>query len=106
MHKRTVRGNPASVSLKAGITTVALAAGIAVGTAAPAAASESDYLRLKDSLTFLTTQQLLSAGYRACAAVHNGVRTTDAVNMVMNDLGVSVSAALDIVAAAVVDLSC
>ena len=41
MNKRTVRGNPA----------------------APAAASESDYLRLKDSLTFLTTEQLLSEGY-------------------------------------------
>jgi Protein of unknown function (DUF732) len=93
------------VSLKAGVTTVAMVAGIAVGTAVPAAASESDYLRLKDSLNFLTTQQLLTEGYRACGAVHNGVRSADVVNMVINDLGVSVNAALDIVAAAVVDLS-
>ena len=84
MNKRTVRGNPA----------------------APAAASENDYLRLKDSLTFLTTEQLLSEGYRACGAVHSDTRSTDAVNMVMNELGVSVNAALDIIAAAVVDLGC
>ena len=106
MHERTVRGNPTSVSVKPSMTIVALVAGIAVGTAAPAAASESDYLRLKDSLTFLTTEQLLSEGYRACGAVHSGTRSTDAVNMVMNELGVSVNAALDIIAAAVVDLGC
>ena len=95
-----------SMNLQAWITTAALATGIAIGIAAPAAASESDYLRLKDSLTFLTTQQLLSEGYRACGAIRNGVRSTDAVNMVMNDLGVSVNAALDIVTAAVTDLDC
>jgi hypothetical protein len=95
-----------SMILKVWITTTALATGIAVGIAAPAAASESDYLRLKDTLTFLTTQQLLSEGYRVCGAIHNGVRSTDVVNMVMNDLGVPVNAALDMVAAAAVDLSC
>lgn len=94
------------MSVKPSMTIVALVAGIAVGTAAPAAASESDYLRLKDSLTFLTTEQLLSEGYRACGAVHSDTRSTDAVNMVMNELGVSVNAALDIIAAAVVDLGC
>jgi len=86
--------------------TVALAAGIAVGTAAPAAASESDYLRLKDRLTFLTTQQLLSEGYRVCGAIDNGMISPDAVTMVSKDLAVSVDAALDIVSATVGELGC
>jgi uncharacterized protein DUF732 len=94
------------VSLRAWITTAALAAGIAVGISAPAAASESEYLRLKDNLTYLTTEQLLTEGYRVCGAIDNGVRSTDAVVMVMNDLRVSMDAALNIVAAAVVDLGC
>jgi hypothetical protein len=94
------------MKLKAWITAAALATGIAVGTAAPAAASESEFLQLKDHLTFLTTQQLLSEGYRVCGAIHNGVLSSDATNMVMNDLGVSANAALNIVAAAVDDLSC
>ena len=95
------------MKLKAWIMAAALATGIALGTAAPAAASESDYLRLlKDHLTFLTTQQLLSEGYRVCGAIHNGVLSSDATNMVMNDLGLSANAALNIVAAASDDLGC
>jgi hypothetical protein len=106
MHIRTILGNPMSMSLKAWITTAALVVGIAVGIPAPAAASESQYLQLKDNLTYLTTGQLLTEGYRVCGAIDNGVRSTDTVSMVMNDLGVSVDAALDIVAAASDDLGC
>ena len=84
----------------------ALAAGIAATTAAPAAASEGDYLKLKDRFNYLTAQQLLSEGYRVCGAIRNGVRSTDAVDMVIKDLKVSTEAGLDIVAAAVVDLGC
>ena len=76
------------------------------GVASPASASETDYPRLKDRLTFLTTQQLLSEGYRVCGAVHNGMISPDAVNMVSKDLAVSVDAALDIVSAAVGELGC
>ena len=94
------------MTLTAWTTTAVLAAGIAVGVASPAAANETDYLRLKDRLNFLTTQQLLSEGYRVCGAVHNGMISPDAVNMVSKDLAVSVDAALDIVSAAVGELGC
>ena len=95
-----------SVRLKAWITTAALAAGIAVGIPAPAAASESEYLQLRVNLTYLTAEQLLTEGYRACGAIDSGVRSSEAVIMVMNDLAISSNAALNIVAAASDDLGC
>jgi hypothetical protein len=94
------------MTLKVWIATAALAAGIAVGAPAPAAANESDYLRLKDTLNYLTTQQLLSEGYKVCGAIRNGMRSPDAVNLVTKDLAVGVDDALDIVSVAVVELSC
>ena len=94
------------MTLKAYITTAALVAGIAVGAASPAGADEGDYLRLKDRLTFLTTQELLSEGYKVCGAIHNGTKSPDTVKMVMRDLAVSVDNALDIVSAAVFELGC
>ena len=94
------------MTLKTWTTTAALVAGIAVAAASPASADETDYLRLKDRLTFLTTQQLLSEGYRVCGAIDNGMISPDAVDMVSKDLAVSVDAALDFVSAAVGELGC
>ena len=94
------------MTLKTWTMVAALVAGIAVGVASPASANETDYLRLKDRLTYLTTQQLLSEGYRVCGAIRNGMISPDAVNMVSKDLAVSVDVALDIVSAAVGELGC
>jgi hypothetical protein len=84
-----------------------LAAGVAIGVAPPAAAEESAYLnQLSPRLTFLSTEQLLTEGYRVCRYVAVGRPTADAIPMVMKDLQTSVSAALDIISAAVQQLDC
>jgi len=49
---------------------------------------------------------LLSEGRTVCNAISNGMNSTAALGMVQNDLGVSVSAAGDIVSAAAVHLGC
>jgi uncharacterized protein YoaH (UPF0181 family) len=83
----------------------AMAASIAF--AAPAAADEGEYLRkLQAEYPFLTAEQLLSAGRTVCSATSSGVSSANALQIVQKDLRVSVSAAGDIVAAAVVDLDC
>jgi hypothetical protein len=84
------------------VTAVAV---IGVVLAAPAAAAEDEYLdRLQDRYRFLTTEQLLTEGYRVCAVTNAGGLSLTAVNMVRDDLDVSINAALDIVTAAVVSL--
>jgi Flp pilus assembly protein TadB len=84
-----------------------LAAGVAIGVAPPAAAAESDYLnQLAPRLTFLSNEQLLTEGYKVCRYVSVGRPTADAIPMVMKDLETSVSAALDIISAAVQQLRC
>ena len=84
-----------------------LAAGVAIGVAPPAAAEESAYLnQLSPRLTFLSTEQLLTEGYKVCRYVAVGRPTADASPMVMKDLQTSVSAALDIISAAVQQLDC
>lgn len=88
-------------------TTIVGAAVTALGLvlAAPAAASEDAYLReLQARYTFLTAEQLLAEGERVCAATDVGVLSPDAANMVIDDLGVSVGPAMDIVSGAVLDL--
>jgi hypothetical protein len=78
---------------------------LAVLFAAPAAASEDEYLEgLQERYTFLTADPLLSEGYRVCAASSAGVLAPDAVIMVRKDLGVATGAAMDIVSAALRDL--
>ena len=85
----------------------ALAAGVAIGVAPPAAADESDYLnQLSPRLTFLSTEQLLTEGYKVCRYVSVGRPTADAIPMVMDDLQTSVAAALDIISEAVQQLDC
>jgi hypothetical protein len=78
-----------------------------VAFAAPAAASEDDFIRkLQIRYIFLSEQQLRSEGARICGVLGSGAPASDAVIMVRNDLGVSTSAAGEIVSAAVVELDC
>lgn len=84
-----------------------LAAGVAIGVAPPAAAEDSAYLnQLSPRLTFLSTEQLRTEGYKVCRYVSVGRPTADAIPMVMDDLETSVAAALDIISAAVQHLDC
>jgi hypothetical protein len=75
--------------------------------AAPASAAEDEYLHaLQSSYVFLSPQQLLSEGQKVCNAIRGGMNSTEAISMVVKDLQVSVPAAGNIVAAAVVNLGC
>jgi hypothetical protein len=86
---------------------VTLAVGIAIGAAPPAVADESDYLNhLGPRLAFLTTDQLLSEGYKVCRFIGVGRPSPDAIPMVMKDLQITVAAAVDIMAGAIEELDC
>jgi hypothetical protein len=75
--------------------------------AAPASADTAEYLNaVQPWYTNVTAEQLLSEGFRVCSAVSSGMTSPQAVQMVLDDLGVSMTAAGDIVAAAVVHLDC
>lgn len=82
--------------------TAVLAASFAVATPAPAAADESQYLRLLDYRWPLSREQLLAEGYRACAANdRGGIHSKQAVDIVNKDLAQSsAEMALEIVIAA------
>jgi hypothetical protein len=86
---------------------VILAGGIAIGVAPVAAAGESEYLhQLQPKLAYLSTEQLLTEGYKVCRYISVGRPSADGIPMVVKDLGISVAAALNIVAAAVEELDC
>lgn len=75
--------------------------------AAPAVADDGEYLRtLQDRYRFLSPQQLLEEGYKACAVIEHGYGSRYAAEMVQKDQGVSPGAAMDIVSAATVHLGC
>jgi hypothetical protein len=89
------------------VVLVTLAIGIAIGAAPTASADQSQYLaRLVPEFAGLTPTQLLTEGYKVCRYVSTGRPTGDAIPMVTKDLGVTVSAAFDIVPAAVEELTC
>ena len=82
-------------------------AALSLALAAPAAADNAGYLHeLQASYPTVGTQQLLSEGNKVCSEIRGGMNATDAVAMVMRDIGVSVPAAGDIVSASVVHLGC
>jgi len=86
------------------VTALALAAPAA---AAPAAPNEEAFVRpLLTRYVFLDGQHLLSEGYKICSVIRGGNPSSDAVMMVVNDLGTSVSAAGEIVSAASGNLGC
>ena len=75
--------------------------------ATPAAPDPGEYLQaVQPWYTNVTAEQLLSEGMRVCSAVRSGMTSPQAVQMVVDDLGVSITAAGDIVSAAVVYLDC
>ncbi|MDG5485075.1 DUF732 domain-containing protein [Mycolicibacterium gadium] len=79
----------------------------AVVLAAPATADEDGFVRsMQTTYAFLTDQQLRTEGAKICSTLRGGTPASDAVIMVRNDLGVSISAAGEIVSAAVVQLDC
>ena len=82
-------------------------AAMSVAFAAPATADASGYLEaLQSRYPSLTAEQLLSEGQTVCNAISNGMNGTDATLMVQRHLGVSMSAAGDIVSAAIIHLGC
>ncbi|WP_319447194.1 MULTISPECIES: hypothetical protein [unclassified Mycobacterium] len=86
---------------------VALFAGIAIGTAPPSSADEHEYLHeIQPELAYLSSNQLLTEGYKVCRFLSPGRESSDAVPMVIKDLGVSVAAAMYIVPTAIEQLDC
>ncbi|MGE5695026.1 MAG: hypothetical protein ACM4D3_07245 [Candidatus Sericytochromatia bacterium] len=87
------------------VTATALAS--AVITAAPAAATENEYLRqLEPKYPFLTRQQLLDAASRVCEATGRGMVSPDIANMLVKELKASMSVSLDITSTAIVQYGC
>jgi hypothetical protein len=85
----------------------AVAVGVAIGVSPTAAADESGYLnQLSPRLAFLTTEQLRTEGYKVCRYVSVGRPSADAIPMVMDDLGITVAAALDIISVSLGQLDC
>ncbi|RDH75002.1 DUF732 domain-containing protein [Mycolicibacterium moriokaense] len=83
------------------------AAASAIGLAAPAAADSESYLKdLAPRYAYLSDSQLLAAGNQACATARSGVPASDNVIAVSKSLGVSVSAAYEIVIASINHLGC
>jgi predicted secreted protein len=89
-------------------TVLALSLLITTVAAAPvAAADENSYLqRIEPRMAQLTRDQILTEGYKVCQLTRSGHGSSDAIPMVTKDLAVSVPAAADIIAAAVVELGC
>jgi hypothetical protein len=85
----------------------ALAAGAAISLAfaSPAGADPGSFLKeVQPFYQNFSVEQLLSEGFRVCSAQSGGMTSSKAVQMVQDDIGASVPAAGDIVAAAVVHL--
>ena len=79
----------------------------AIATPPVAVADENSYVqRIEPRMAQLTRDQILTEGYRVCQLTHSGHGSSDAIPMVTKDLAVSVPAAVDIIAAAVVELGC
>jgi hypothetical protein len=82
-------------------------AAISLAVASPSFADSAEYLhQVQPFYTNFTAEQLLTEGSRVCNATRSGMRAPQAVQMVQDDIGASVAAAGDIVAAAVVELDC
>ena len=80
---------------------------LSIGLAAPAAADSSTYLQsLHTRYAFLSESQLMSAGNQACATARSGVPASDNTIKVSQDLGISTSAAYEIVVANMNHLGC
>ena len=79
----------------------------AIGLAAPASADTDTYLTEPATrYAYLSESQLLSAGNQACATARSGVPASDNTIKVSKDLGISTSAAYEIVVASINHLGC
>jgi hypothetical protein len=78
-----------------------------LGLAAPAAADSGTYLQaLQPRYAYLSESQLLSTGKEACATARSGVPASDNTIKVSKELGISTSAAYEIVVNAINHLGC
>jgi hypothetical protein len=85
----------------------ALSAASAIGLAAPAAADSGTYLQsVHTRYAYMSESQLLSAGNQACATARSGVPASDNTFRLSKDLGMSTSAAFEIVKASINHLGC
>ena len=79
----------------------------AIGLAAPASADSSSYLQsVHTRYAYLSESQLLSAGNQACADARSGMPASDNTIKVSKDMGISTSAAYEIVVNAINHLGC
>jgi hypothetical protein len=77
------------------------------GLAAPASADSSTFLdSLHTRYAYLSESQLMSAGNQACVTARSGVPASDNTIKVSKDLGISTSAAYEIVVASINHLGC
>lgn len=85
----------------------ALSAAAATGLAAPASADSGSYLQsLQPRYTSMSASQLTSAGNSVCSATRSGVPASDIVPMLVNNYGMSGSAAYEVTIAAINHLGC
>jgi hypothetical protein len=85
----------------------ALSAVAAIGLAAPASADDSSFVKsVHTRYAYLSESQLLNAGNQACATARSGVPASDNTIQVSKNLGISTSAAYEIVVASINHLGC
>jgi hypothetical protein len=85
----------------------ALSAGAAIGFAAPASADSASFLQaVGPRYAYLSDSQLMSAGNQACSNARSGVPASDNTIMISKALGISTSAAYEIVVNSMNHLGC
>jgi hypothetical protein len=85
----------------------ALSAGAAIGLAAPASADSAGYLAaVAPRYAYMSDSQLMSAGNQACSNARSGVPASDSTIKISKGMGISTSAAYEIVINAMNHLGC
>jgi hypothetical protein len=78
-----------------------------IGLAAPATADTASYLQsVQPTYAYMSESQLLSAGHQACATARSGIPASDNTIKVSKDMGISTSAAYNIVVNSINHLGC
>jgi hypothetical protein len=78
-----------------------------IGLAAPATADTASYLQsVQPTYAYMSESQLLSAGHQACATARRGIPASDNTIKVSKDMGISTSAAYNIVVNSINHLGC
>jgi len=78
-----------------------------IGLAAPATADTASYLQsVGPTYAYMSESQLLSAGHQACATARSGMPASDNTIKVSKDMGISTSAAYNIVVNSINHLGC